>query len=91
MKRILTVILLLAVIALLWQLLQLYMQNSALKNNLGIIEEKSNSLIAENGKFQADLEYFASPENLEKELRSKFNYKKPGEKIIIVVPPKNDL
>lgn len=88
MKRILTVILLLAVAALLWQLIQLYMQNSALKSSLGVIEDKLNNLNEENGKFQADLEYFASPENLEKELRSKFNYKKPGEKIIIVVPPK---
>ena len=26
--------------------------------------------------------------NLVKELRSRFNYKKPGEKLIIVVPPK---
>ncbi len=88
MKRILTIILLLAVIALLWQLFQLYLQNSGLNNNLGVIEKKLNSLSEENGKFQADLEYFAFPENLEKELRSRFNYKKQGEKLIIVVPPK---
>ncbi len=91
MKRILTAILILAVVALLWQLFQLYMQNSGLKSSLGVIEDKLNNLTEENGKCQADLEYFASPENLEKELRSKFNYKKPGEKIIIVVPPKDNL
>ena len=90
MKRILTTILFLAVIALLWQLFQLYLQNSGLKNNLGIIEKKLNSLSGENGRFQADLKYFAFPENLEKELRSRFNYKKPGEKLIIVVPPKSE-
>ena len=90
MKRVLTIILLLAVIALLWQLFQLYLQNNGLKNNLGIIEKKLNNLSGENSKFQADLEYFAFPENLEKELRSRFNYKKPGEKLIILVPSKTE-
>ena len=90
MKRILIIILLLAAVALLWQLFQLYLQNSKLENSLGIIEKKLNVMNEENGKFQADLGYFASPENLEKELRSRFNYKKIGEKMIIVIPSKND-
>jgi len=33
-----------------------------------------------------DIEYFSNPKNLAKELKSKFNYKNPGEKLIIVVP-----
>ncbi len=90
MKRILTVILLLAAAALLWQLFQLYLQNNKLKYSLGSIEGKLNNINEENGKFQADLEYFASPENLEKELRSRFNYKKPSEKLIIVIPSKSE-
>lgn len=35
---------------------------------------------------QAELEYLANPINLEKEIRARFNLKKPGEKTIIVVP-----
>ncbi len=33
-----------------------------------------------------ELEYLSNPLNLEKELRSRFNLKKPGEKTIIIVP-----
>ena len=49
---------------------------------------KTDFFKKENFELQADLEYYARPENLEKELRSRFNYKKPGEKLIIIVPPK---
>jgi len=46
---------------------------------LGTIEE-------ENKTTKEKLEYFSHEENLEKELRSKFNYKYPDEKMIIIVP-----
>ncbi len=36
----------------------------------------------------ADYEFYQDPDNLEKELRSKFNYKSPGEKIIVIVQPR---
>jgi len=35
---------------------------------------------------QQESQYLANPLNLEKELRSRFNYKKPGETMIIIVP-----
>ena len=88
-KRILTIILLLVVLALMWQLYQLFLQNRKLGETLSSIEDRVNNFSKENLQFQADLEYFLNPENLEKELRSRFNYKKPGEKLIIVVPPKD--
>ncbi len=31
-------------------------------------------------------QYLANPANLEKELRARFNYKNPGESMIIIVP-----
>lgn len=37
-------------------------------------------------KFQANFDYYSNPANLEKELRARFNYKQPGEKLIIIVP-----
>lgn len=40
-----------------------------------------------NKKIQGELEYLSDPHNLEKELRAKFNYRAPNEKMIIVVPP----
>ncbi len=37
-------------------------------------------------KTKADLNYYANPANLEKELRARFNYRLGGEKMIIIVP-----
>jgi hypothetical protein len=44
------------------------------------------ALNKENSSIKDDISYFTSPQNLEKELRGEFNYKKPGEKMIIIVP-----
>ncbi|MBI4085357.1 MAG: hypothetical protein HY432_02535 [Candidatus Liptonbacteria bacterium] len=38
------------------------------------------------GKVEANFSYYTNPNNLEKELRARFNYKLPGEKMIIIVP-----
>jgi len=90
MKRVLAIILIVISLALLWQFYQLYLQNRILSDSLSVTKEKVDNFQEENLKFQADLEYFTEPENLEKELRSRFNYKKPGEKLIIIVPPKEE-
>jgi cell division protein FtsB len=42
----------------------------------------------ENGKVGRDISYFSEPHNLEKILRARLNYKRPGEEMIIVVPPR---
>ena len=87
-KKILTIVLLVVLVALFWQLYQLYLQNKELRENFSALEDRVNGFNEENFRLQADLEYFSEPENLEKEIRSRFNYKKPGEKLIILVPPK---
>ena len=84
--KILLNILLAGMIAVLgWQLINLYQQYSYLKNS----SEKQNSEITtlskENSGLNSDIQYFLNPTNLEKELKSRTNYKDPGEKMIIVV------
>lgn len=37
-------------------------------------------------RLKTEINYLSNPSNLEKELRQRFNLKKPGEKMIIVVP-----
>ncbi|OGY65488.1 MAG: hypothetical protein A3A04_01700 [Candidatus Harrisonbacteria bacterium RIFCSPLOWO2_01_FULL_40_28] len=56
------------------------------KEKLGILNAEIDKGISENESLKADIQYFMNPYNLEKELRSKFNYKKSEEKMIIVVP-----
>ena len=50
------------------------------------LEADARSLEEENRELLSDLRYFSKVENLIKELRSRFNYRFPDEKFIIVVP-----
>lgn len=89
MRRILVLVLILILAGLFYQLFGVYRDNRGLSRLLSELNQKEQSFQGENSRFLADLEYFSNPDNLEKELRSRFNFKKPGEKLIIVVPPKN--
>lgn len=61
-------------------------ERGKLKIKLDDLNSRFSVLIKENADIQSEIEYFSYPENLEKELRQKFNYKKPGEKMIIIIP-----
>jgi hypothetical protein len=50
------------------------------------LKEQLDKLSLEKDKISEDLKYYANPLNLQKLIREKFNYKFPGEKMIIVVP-----
>jgi len=58
-----------------------YNRFKELKNN----EERRIALEKENEFLRARIDYFKNPANLEKEARSLLNYKKPGEKLAIIV------
>lgn len=47
-------------------------------------EAHADALETENEQLTADIDYFSHPANLVKELKSKFNYKRVGERLIIV-------
>ena len=57
-----------------------------LKAEFAEVEAKLDRAKADQEKFQAELDYYLNPVNLEKELRARFNYRRPGEKLIIIVP-----
>lgn len=90
MKKAVGATLILVSAVLIYQFYQLFSYNVELEAIFAKLNQKFNSFKEENLKLQADLEYFQEPENLAKELRSRLNYKKPGEKLIIVVPPKQE-
>lgn len=90
MKRVIAIILIVVAVALFWQLFRLilnYLELSELSKSSG---SKLSALEIDSRNLKADLEYLADPANLEKELRGRFNYKNPGEKLIIIVPPKTE-
>ena len=53
------------------------------------LNAEASALRAENQKYQNDIEYYKNPENLGKEAL-KYNRKKPGEELYILVPAKTN-
>ncbi len=54
--------------------------------SLADIEARLTKTKNDESNLQSEVQYLANPLNLEKELRARFNYKKPGETMIIIVP-----
>lgn len=57
-----------------------------LTTEMASLKNRLETLGLQNDRLLADIEYYADPRNLEKELRRKFNYREPDEKLLIVVP-----
>ncbi len=68
------------------QAVKLFLTERELGRQLQASKEKIEALGKENGDLQAQIEYLSHGNNLEKELRTKFNYRKPDEKLMIVTP-----
>jgi len=62
-------------------------QEGQLSANLADIQLRLAKAKADESDLQSEAQYLADPVNLEKELRGRFNYKNPGETVVIIVPP----
>lgn len=71
---------------LLFQMYSLDTERRALKAEMASVSNELELISADNEKLKEQIEYYADPHNLEKELRARFNYRLPNEKLIIVVP-----
>jgi cell division protein FtsB len=61
-------------------------EEHSLNVDLADVASRLTKAQADETDLQAETQYLANPLNLEKELRARFNYKKPGETMIIIVP-----
>lgn len=86
MKAALAVILIMVLAGLLVQVYFIFKEKSQLQAEILDLSKRIDFLKEENITIKSEIEYFSHPVNLEKELREKFNYRKPDEKMIIVVP-----
>lgn len=86
MRKIALVIAALVIITILMQAADLNSRRSDAAAKLSGIAAELQALEVENAALEKDIFYYADPANLEKELRARFNYKSPGEELIIVVP-----
>ncbi len=68
------------------QLYRLYGERAALVREAQRINDRVKTMSSENKSISEDIEYLSSFDNLVKELKSLFNYRRPGEKLYIIVP-----
>lgn len=68
------------------QIYKFWNQSSATLKEYLDFKMKLETAKLDEEKFQEEINYYKNPANLEKELRARFNYKSPDEKLIIIVP-----
>ncbi len=86
MRVFVIIILGIILVAVFVQMYFIFKERNRLSADLDNLNNRLQALTKENADLQSEIEYFSHPENLEKELREKFNYKDPSEKMMIVVP-----
>ncbi|MEK7114527.1 MAG: hypothetical protein AAB698_01400 [Patescibacteria group bacterium] len=80
------IVLSIILIAVLIQAYFILKERDQLKIKMDDLNGRLAVLLKENSDIQSEIKYFSHQENLEKELKQRFNYKKPGEKMIIITP-----
>jgi cell division protein FtsB len=87
MFRVLKIILIVGLLGFVaWGILNFEIQNRQLQNKINNLKTSASVLEKENQSLKENIEYFSQPDNLMKELKSLFNYRQPGEKMMIIVP-----
>ncbi|HVO28919.1 MAG TPA: septum formation initiator family protein [Candidatus Paceibacterota bacterium] len=61
-------------------------EQRALQQNLGDVQSRLATAKTQEANLEEEMQYLSDPANLEKELREQFNYKNPGETMVILVP-----
>jgi regulator of replication initiation timing len=90
MKKLIYLIFLILFSLLSVQVYKVEKERRALSKEMTNLAKEVESLRIDNDNLADKLQYFSDPHNLEKELRSRFNYRLPTEKLIIIVPPKTE-
>lgn len=87
MTKILFLILVLVTLAFVgFQVYKLYAERKTLIQEEAGVRSQLSTLEGEQANLNEEIVYFSDIRNLAKELKSLFNYKKPGEKMMIIIP-----
>lgn len=86
MKEVAAVILLIFLMFLVSQVWYFYRETDAAEGKLQKLQADLGRAQNDQAELKTEYEFYLNPANLEKELRARFNYRSPGEKLIIVVP-----
>lgn len=85
--RILGAVLLVIILGFLgWGIYGFIVENQSLEEKVAELETKTAALKEDITESESEIKYFSDEANLLKELKSQFNYREPGENLIIVIP-----
>jgi cell division protein FtsB len=65
---------------------KLTVEKNALAKETKNARDELNELNEEKKSLEEEMSYLANPENILKQLKTRFNYRKPGENMMIIVP-----
>jgi cell division protein DivIC len=86
MKIAVAVILMLVLAFIGTQIYSSFKEVHSLSAQYASISSQLDQAKAQEASLSAEVNYLADPVNLEKELRARFNYAKPGETMVIIIP-----
>jgi len=86
MKKVIYVVFLILLGAVAYQVYILDSERRELSRETAVVVDELELVEADNSSLLSQIDYFSDPRNLEKELRARFNYRLPFEKLIIVIP-----
>lgn len=69
-----------------YQIYTLDSDRRGLSRETAVVTDELDFVQEDSDELRKQIEYFSNPRNLEKELRARFNYRLPFEKLIIVIP-----
>lgn len=86
MKKIIYSVFIVFFLAATFQIYKVDVERRDLKREMAVLADELELIEEDNSRLYERIEYFSEPRNLEKELRARFNYRLPFEKLIIVIP-----
>lgn len=90
LKIFIYVVFALALGGLLGKAYDLNLERRTLKAQMTETQDEVALIQSDNEELYSQIEYYSDPHNLEKELRARFNYRLPNEKLIIVIPEEGE-
>lgn len=86
MKKVIYIVFIVLFLAIAFQIYRFDSERRELGREMAKLVDEKELVEEDNAKLSEKIEYFSEPRNLEKELRARFNYRLPFEKLIIVIP-----
>jgi len=86
-KRVIIIAVLAIALGVVWfELYSLFCESRLLSSQKSDLEKQIDAVSNDTRQTQDDLTYYSIPENLQRVVKEKLNYKEVGEKLIIVIP-----